>query len=82
MTVVGDAFLELFYGTGTWLGILIFLSIIIALMLKWKYSGLLLLPVTVFIGLDYLENDLIWQSVMMFISSMFIIIYMGKTMNK
>jgi len=73
-----DFFLELLYGTGSWFGVLLLLAFIIGLLMRWKYSGVLLLPVTIFLGIDYLNNDLGWQSIIMFASSVFIIVYMAK----
>jgi len=73
-----DFFLELLYGSGSWFGILLLLAFIIGLLMRWKYSGVLLLPVTVFLAIDYLNNDLAWHSIIMFVSSVFIIVYMAK----
>jgi len=73
-----DFFFELLYGSGSWFGVLLLLAFIIGLLMRWKYSGVLLLPVTVFLAIDYLNNDLAWQSIIMFVSSVFIIVYMAK----
>ena len=78
MAVVDEAFTALFFGTGSWLGILLFLSIIIGLLLKWKYTGALLLPITIFLALEYLAQDMAWESIIMFFTSVFIMIYMMK----
>jgi len=73
-----DFFFELLYGSGSWFGVVLLLAFIIGLLTRWKYSGVLLLPVTVFLAIDYLKNDLAWQSIIMFVSSVFIIVYMAK----
>jgi len=73
-----DFFFELLYGSGSWFGVLLLLAFIIGLLMRWKYSGVLLLPVTVFLAIDYLNNDLAWQSMIMFVTSVFIIVYMAK----
>lgn len=78
MGVVDEAFEALFYGTGSWLGILLFLSILIGLLLKWKYTGALLLPITIFIGIEYLTKDMGWYAIIMFFTSVFTLIYMMK----
>jgi len=73
-----DFFFELLYGSGSWFGVVLLLAFIIGLLTRWKYSGVLLLPVTIFLAIDYLKNDLAWQSIIMFVSSVFIIVYMAK----
>jgi len=73
-----DFFFELLYGSGSWFGVLLLLAFIIGLLMRWKYSGVLLLPITIFLAIDYLNNDLAWQSIIMFVSSVFIIVYMAK----
>ena len=76
---ISSVFEELFYGSGSWLGLLLFLAIITALTLKAKYTGLLMLPVTVFLAIDYLSYpSLLWHSVIMFLASVFIIIQIAK----
>lgn len=75
---INGVFSSLFYGTGSWLGILLLLSIITGLLLKWKYTGALLLPITVFLALDYLSKDLGWHTMIMFLTSTFILIYMAR----
>jgi len=78
MATFQDFFFELLYGTGSWFGVLLLLAFMIGLLTRWKYSGVLLLPVTIFLAIDYLNNDLAWQSIIMFVSSVFIIVYMAK----
>ena len=78
MSAIDEAFNALFFGAGSWLGILLFLSIIIGLLLKWKYTGALLLPITIFLALEYLAYDMAWESIIMLCTSVFILIYMVK----
>jgi len=80
MTTVSEAlngaFEALFYGSGSWLGLLLFLSIITGLLLRWKNMGALILPVTIFLGIEYLDKNLGWHAVIMFLSSVFTLLYM------
>jgi hypothetical protein len=75
---IDDAFNALFFGSGSWLGLLLFLSIMISLVLKWKYIGVLVVPVAVFLGLDYIGYDMSWHAVIMFFTGAFIVVYMMK----
>lgn len=76
---VADVFTELFYGAGAWLGLILVLGIIITLSLKTKYAGLLMLPVSVFLGIDYLGYPaLMWNAVIMFFAAIFITINLVK----
>ena len=78
MSVIDDAFNALFYGTGAWLGILLFLTLIIALFLAWKYTGVLTFPITLYLGISYLNNSLLWHASIMFFTSAFILIALYK----
>lgn len=74
MSEIGTAFNELFYGSGAWLGILLLLSIIIALSLKTKWAAVMTLPVSIFLGIDYVTNELYWNAAIMFFSCIFVLI--------
>ncbi len=51
MGAIDDAFTSLFFGEPGWiLGLLLFFSISIALLLKWKYSAIFIIPIV--IGLE------------------------------
>jgi hypothetical protein len=81
LEAVNAAFQALFYGDGAWFGLLLILSICIGLMLKWKYSGVLFLPVTIFLGIDYLDHSLPWHALIVWSSSLFLMLYMVKQLK-
>lgn len=67
MSSVADAFTELFYGTGSWLGLLLFLVIIMVVSLKNRLIGVLMIPVTIFLAINYLNYPtLMWNALIMF----------------
>lgn len=74
MSFIQIALEELFFGAGAWLGILLLLSIILALSLRMKEIGVVTLPVTVFLGIDYINNDLFWHATIMFVTTAFLIL--------
>jgi len=76
LSEISEVFTELFYGSGSWLGILILLSIIIALSLKIKWGAVLMLPIVIFLGIEYITEDLLWNGLIMFFSGIFILITM------
>ena len=78
MAGIDDVFNALFFGSGSWLGLLLFLAIMIGLLIKTEWSGVLLLPITVFLGIAYLNQDLGWHAIIMFFTSIFIVVYMMK----
>ena len=77
--IVNQAFQSLFYGDGSWLGIILLLSLCLGLVLKWKYAGVLFLPINLFIGIDYLNRNMAWHAIIMFFATVFILIFMIKT---
>ena len=78
MSVVNEALEALLYGSGSWLGILIILAFVVALILKWKYAGVLLFPVTLFLGLDYIGQSLNWHAMIMFFTTVFMLVVSYK----
>lgn len=78
LEAVNGAFQALFYGDGAWFGIMLILCMCLAMMLKWKYSGVLFLPITIFLGIDYLEHDMGWHAMLIWSASLFLLLYMVK----
>ena len=77
-----EFFTELFYGSGSWLGLIILIILCLGMLLKWKYSGALFLPIMLFLGIDYLSHNLGWNALIMFFSSVFTVLYMVKGYRK
>ena len=80
MTAIDDAFNTLFFGSGSYLGILLLLALVIGLFLKWKYSAILTFPITLFLGMEYLDNSLNYHAGIMFFTTAFILmaLYMKR----
>lgn len=81
-TAINELFTALFYGSGSWLGLLLFIMFILGITLKFPKAGLLMLPVAVFLGVTYLENDLGWQAIIMWLASVFILLDIAYTLHK
>lgn len=81
-TALNDLFNVLFYGSGAWLGLLLMLLLIFGLIIKYPKAGLLMLPVTVFLGINYLNNDLGWHGLIMFLTSTFIMFDFAYSAHK
>ena len=83
LEAVNAAFEALFYGSGAWFGLLLYLSIMLGLMLKWKYSGVLTMGPAIFIGIGYLTHDpsMPWHALIMWSSSLFLLLYMVKQLK-
>lgn len=73
MTAIDDIFTALFTGSGSWLGLLLFLTLILGITFAWKYGGLLVLPVTVFLTFMYFDAGLGWQGLIMVLTGVFIL---------
>jgi len=82
MGAADEAFTALFFGNGSWLGLLLLLAIMIGLLLKSEYTGALLLPIAVFLGLEYVAQDMGWHAIIMFFFSVFMLIYMMKKIKR
>jgi hypothetical protein len=77
-----DLFTALFFGEGSWLGLLIFIGFFTLLMVKWKYSATLFIPISIFIGIEYLNNELGWQALIMFFDALFMLVFLIKDVKK
>ena len=77
-----EFFTELLYGTGSWIGITLMLAFFIAIIVKWKYSTVLFLPITIFMGIDYLDQNLDMQALIMFLTSVFMLLYLVKELKR
>lgn len=69
MSSIASVFTELFYGSGYWLGLLLYLVIIVGLSSRNRMAAALMIPVTIFLGLSYLANALQWPGLIMFFST-------------
>jgi hypothetical protein len=78
MSEISIAFDELFFGSGMWLGLLLFISIIIVVSLKAKYAGIIMFPATVFLAINYFTKSFMWGGILMLITGIFVILTMSK----
>jgi len=83
LSSIAQVFTELFYGSGAWLGLLLFLAIIIGLAFSNKYVGVLMLPVSIFLAISYLDYpSLLWHGAIMFICAIFIVVHLLMERDK
>lgn len=71
-----EFFNELMFGSGAWFGLILIIAIVIIVTAHKKISGVLFMPITIFIGIYYLQhlesnNMFIWGAIMMFITSIY-----------
>jgi len=81
-TMFNDLFTALFYGSGSWFGLLLVELVIFILVMIYPKSGLLMLPITIFWGISYLDNDLGWHGLIMFLTSVFIMFDLAYSIHK
>ena len=82
LSTVNEAFQALFFGTGSWFGLILMLILIVGLVLKWKESAVLMVPVSVLLGLQYLDYDLGTHTLIMWLASCFIVLWVIKELTK
>jgi hypothetical protein len=71
-------FHEFFYGSAKWLTLIVTLAIVIAVSTVFPYGGILFLPITIFLGIDYFNNipsssDFMWGALMMLFASIYVL---------
>jgi hypothetical protein len=80
-------FRELFYGSAKWLSLAVLLAIIILVSTLTGYGGVIFLPITIFLGIDYFSNipassDFMWGALMMMFSSVYILLMLGLKLKR
>lgn len=61
---------------------LIVIVILVSLpMFKWKMLSVPMFAISVLIGIFYLTNNLGWHSLIMFLNSIFVVVYTAKELN-
>lgn len=67
-------FTEFLFGSGSLLGLTVLLVFIVLIIAKWKYAGILFIPITVLMAIEYFKLDLGWHGVLMLLTTVFILI--------
>jgi hypothetical protein len=80
---IAAVFNELFFGAGCWLGILLIEIIVWTLASIVDWGSFISIIITIFIGIDYLNNttantDQVWLALIMFFTSIFLIVNLVK----
>jgi hypothetical protein len=78
---------ELFYGSGFWFTLIIMLAVILIVSTWNPYGGILFLPITIFLGIDYMKNipgssNFIWGAIVMMFASVYIFLMLGLKLGK
>lgn len=73
-------FESLFFETGAWLGILIFMFICTALVLMWKYAAVFVIMIVIFFEIEYYNRldaagNHGWKMVILLFFALFLIIF-------
>lgn len=55
-TDMNAVFESIFYGSGWYIGLLLFITVSIGLMKAWKYAGVLIIPIIVAFEVTYYER--------------------------
>lgn len=56
MSAIAQVFTELFFGAGKWLGLILIISIILAMCWRKKEASFIFIPINILWGLEYLET--------------------------
>ena len=78
---------ELFYGSGFWFMLIIMLALILIISAWNPYGGTLFLPITIFLGIDYMQkisgsSNYMWGAIMMMFASVYILLLLGLKVSK
>ncbi len=73
-----DFFTELLYGSGSILALILILILTLAITVKWRYSGVLMFPILIILGINYLNVNLEWNAVLSFFGAIFTVVFMVK----
>lgn len=79
---MNSVFEALFFGDGSWLGLLLMLMFIVGLTMAWKHVGVLMMLVAGMFGVVYLTEGLGLHGVIMIITAIFILIHVTMESRK
>lgn len=65
-------FFEFLFGSASWIGLIVILCIMLPVVSKWKYAGIVFLPITVLLAVEYFLFNLGWQGVIMLFGTIYI----------
>jgi hypothetical protein len=71
-----EFFNELLFGSGAWMGAILISAIILLVTYRVKYSGVVFMPICIFLGMQYLNtvpanSNLMWIAILMFIMAIY-----------
>jgi len=77
---VDSVFESLFYGSGAWLGLLLFIILCVGLIKKWKYAGALLIPIIIGMEISYYDRlseggNFVWHMLILLVLAVFVGLY-------
>lgn len=87
MNSVDLAFESLFFGSGSYLGLLLLITIMVSLLHKWRSSGVLILPTIFLLETEYYSRittspALVWNMLTMLVMAIFTMAYMIGDMRR
>jgi len=79
MSEITETFTELFFGGGAWLMVIILVAMILVISVRVKHSVVIFIPISIFLGFNYLDNatasnNLQWCAIIMWIVPIFLIL--------
>lgn len=75
---VESAFQSLFYGEGSYLGLLLMVLLCDAPVFKWPLIGVLCVPISLLVSVSYLTNTLNLHALVMAFNAVFIVYVLSK----
>ena len=82
MAVIDEMFYAFFFGSGRILGASIMLLLMGSFTYKMRYMGILMIPIAVLLGLEYVTLNLSWYAFLMFFGAIFMLLIMYKGNKK
>lgn len=76
-----ELFTELLFGTGSWIGLIIILVLMVIALASWKWSGILCLPISLMLGIEYFLHALGWQGIVMWLFAVFCLLRLAGIMG-
>lgn len=78
---IGVVFTEILFGSGAWIGLILLLTISLAMVLRWKATAVLFMPITLLLGIEYLTYELTFHAMILFFTTIFMVLYMVREMR-
>jgi hypothetical protein len=59
-----EFFQEVLFGSGSWIGLILIISLLLIIATINRYSSIIVLPISILLSIQYMQNNLGWHAIL------------------